>query len=86
MHPYQLTAFGKLAAYSIISKDYSTTGRIKILDRNKLQSILDDIDFILEDREHNVLKILTTYFYHMDFYGSKGLKARTNLSEYQYDE
>ena len=37
------------------------------------------------DRERNVLKILTTYFYQMEFYGSNGLKARTKLSEYQYD-
>ena len=86
MHPYQMIAFGKLAAYSIVGKDYVSTGRINIIDRPKLHAITSDLDLILDDREQNVIKILTTYFYHMDFYGVNGLKSRTRLSEYNYDE
>jgi len=85
MHPYQLTAFGKLAALGIIGNDFNSTGRITIINRESLISILSDIDYKLDDREGNVLKILTTYFYQMEFYGNNGLKARTKLSEYQYD-
>ena len=85
MHPYQLAAFGKLAGLGIIGKDFNSTGRIVINDRETLRHILSDIDYHLDDRERNVLKILTTYFYQMEFYGSNGLKARTKLSEYQYD-
>ncbi|WP_415376406.1 ABC-three component system middle component 5 [Patiriisocius sp. Uisw_017] len=86
MSPYQLAAFSKLSSYGIIDKSFNSTGRVKVTDRDKLISVISDIDIHLEVRESNVLKILTTYFYHMDFYGSNGLKARTNLSEYHYDE
>ncbi|MCG2417949.1 hypothetical protein K8089_02865 [Aequorivita sp. F47161] len=86
MSPYQLSAFNKLASYGIIDKSFHSTGRINVIDRNKLKLILEDMDISLENRESNVLKILTTYFYNMDFYGNNGLKARTNLSEFKYDE
>ena len=86
MSPYQLSAFNKLASYGIIDKSFHLTGRINIVDRGKLKLILEDMDISLENRENNVLKILTTYFYHMDFYGNNGLKARTSLSEFKYDE
>ncbi|WP_273565869.1 ABC-three component system middle component 5 [Maribacter halichondriae] len=86
MHSYQLTAVSKLAAYGIIANDFDSVGRIRVIDRAKLSEILETRYSELEDRESNVLKILTTYFYHMEFYGESGLKARTKLSEYHYDE
>ncbi len=86
MSPYQLTAFNKLASFGIIDKSFHSTGRIHVIDRDKINSILTELDISLENRERNVLKILTTYFLHMDFYGKNGLKARTNLSEFKYDE
>jgi len=86
MHSYQLTAINKLASYGIIANDFESVGRIRIINRGKLNEILETIDSELETRESNVLKILTTYFYHMEFYGENGLKSRSKLSEYHYDE
>tara|TARA_R110000868_G_scaffold53666_10_gene168269 strand:- start:1976 stop:2488 length:513 start_codon:yes stop_codon:yes gene_type:complete len=86
MQPYQLTAINKLASYGIIANDHDSVGRVKVVDRHKLIEILENIGIELDSRQSNVMKILTTYFYHMDFYGEGGLKARTKLSEYHYDE
>jgi hypothetical protein len=86
MFPYQMIAIGKLAAYKIVKGDFEETGKVQVINKNKLKKLLRKINYELDAREQNVIKAMTTYFYYMSFYGESGLKSRTSLLEYKYDE
>lgn len=84
MKPYQLTAIKTLASYGLVKKDYLTENRITKIDKTLFEDILKNYE-PLSDRESNIIKIMTTYFYNMPLYGEKGFKDRTNLLEFRYD-
>lgn len=84
MRPYQLTAIKTLASYGLVEKDYLTENRVTKIDKTLFEGILKNYE-PLSDRESNIIKIMTTYFYNMPLYGEKGFKDRTNLLEYRYD-
>lgn len=84
MKPYQMTAIKTLASYGLIKKDYLTENRITKIDKILFDNLLKNYE-PLSDREDNIIRIMTSYFYQMPLYGEKGLKDRTNLLEYRYD-
>jgi hypothetical protein len=84
MRTYQLTAIKTLASHGLIKKDYLTDNRITKIDKSLFNDVLLNFE-PPSDRESNIIKIMTTYFYKMPLYGEKGLKDRTNLLEYRYD-
>lgn len=84
MQPYQLIAIKTLASYGIINKDYLILNKVTLIDKGKLEDVLFTYSG-MSDRELNIIKIMTTYFYTMPLYGEGGLKNRTNLLEYKYD-
>lgn len=84
MRPYQLTAIKTLVSYGLVEKDYLTENRVTKIDKTLFEGILKNYE-PLSDRESNIIKIMTTYFYNMPLYGEKGFKDRTNLLEFRYD-
>lgn len=84
MRTYQLTAIKTLASHGLIKMDYLTNNRITRIDKSIFEDVLKNFE-PPSDRESNIIKIMTTYFYTMPMYGDNGLKDRTNLLEYRYD-
>lgn len=84
MKPYQLVAIKTLASHGLIDKNYLSENRVTKIEEKFSKNILEQFE-PLSDRENNIIKIMTTYFYNMPLYGEKGLKDRTNLLEYRYD-
>ncbi|WP_299160929.1 ABC-three component system middle component 5 [uncultured Tenacibaculum sp.] len=84
MQPYQLNAIKTLASYGVINKDYLIANRITNVDKKTLSLLIKDLRENT-DREDNIIKIMTSYFYFMPLYGKNGLKDRTNLLEFRYD-
>ena len=84
MQPYQLIAIKSLASYGVINKDYLILNKITLINKERLGELVSTYTD-MSDREMNIIKIMTSYFFYMPLYGEGGLKNRTNLLEYKYD-
>lgn len=84
LKPFQLSAIKFLASHNLISKDYLSENRVKIISREKLGKYFSNYEST-SHQERNVLAIMTSHFYQMSMFGKDGLKAKTQLLESRYD-
>ena len=83
--PYQLAALNSLASYNIIEKDSLLREEIKINSSEILKKYVESVGD-LSNREKNIVAIMTSVFRNISLQGNDGLKKRTDLIEYKYDE
>jgi hypothetical protein len=83
--PYQLAALNSLASYNIIEKDSLLREEIKINSSEILKKYVESVGD-LSSREKNIVAIMTSVFRNISLQGNDGLKKRTDLIEYKYDE
>ena len=83
--PYQLAALNSLASYNIIEKDSLLREEIKINSLEILKKYVESVGD-LSNREKNIVAIMTSVFRNISLQGNDGLKKRTDLIEYKYDE
>ena len=83
--PYQLAALNSLASYNIIEKDSLLREEIKINSSEILKKYVESVGD-LSSREKNIVAIMTSFFRNISLQGNDGLKKRTDLIEYKYDE
>ena len=83
--PYQLSALNCLASYNIIDKDSLLREEIKINSSEILKKYVESVGD-LSSREKNIVAIMTSFFRNISLQGNDGLKKRTDLIEYKYDE
>lgn len=85
MEPIQLASYSALISYGLISTDRSS---FKLAKRTEKQ-IHEDLNKRLDDFVTNRMDLfdfLTSSLVKVDFTGPDGLKARTGLGEYRYDD
>ena len=83
--PYQMTALNCLASYNIIDKDSLLREEIKISSSELLRKYVESVGD-LSNREKNIVAIMTSVFIDISLVGDNGLKKRSKLIEYKYDE
>ena len=83
--PYQLAALNSLASYNITEKDSLLREEIKINSSEILKKYVESVGD-LSNREKNIVAIMTSVFRNISLQGNDGLKKRTDLIEYKYDE
>lgn len=84
LRPYQMIALSHIASYGIISTSLLLQQKVKIIDADKLQTVMSKLEK-LPVSEQNVLAWLTYCFRCTPLKGEYGLKYRTELMEYKYD-
>lgn len=84
LKPFQMTALSCLVSYGIIDRDSYLNKKIHLLDKTKLDKMLEEIGN-LEIVESNTLSFLSHFSKNMSLYGLDGLKSRTKLMESRYD-
>lgn len=82
--PFQMAALKYLASYGLINKDYLSNNKITKISNKIIESYIDKFE-PLTTQEVNTLKLLTSQFYDMPFFGENGFKNRTKLMESKYD-
>ncbi len=83
--PVQVSALNCLVSCGILNKDEYLSGRITVSNRSALNAFVGKVG-TLSVRERNTLAFLRLLSLHMPLTGLYGLKARTELLEYKYDE
>ncbi len=84
LEPLQIIALKCLAAYNLIDAESLSQGKV----RRTVTPIPKDLQETIEKAnsvDSNIIDLLTRSFNSISLYGDKGLKARTELLEYQYD-
>lgn len=84
LDPLQKSALRHLASCNIISPEHFLKGKVirtEVPIPDKLAQKIDGAD----KKDPNLISLLTGPFFDEEFYGDKGLKARTGLMEYKYD-
>lgn len=84
MKEYQLSALRCLASYELIDQESLNNNWVKRTDRPLPKAISDRLE-ILNTREANVIKLVTSPLSDLPMYGSKGFKFRTGLLDFKYD-
>jgi len=83
--PFQLSALSCLVSCGILNKNEYLSGRVAVSNHSALNAFVGKVG-TLSAREKNTLAFLRILSLRMPLTGIYGLKARTELLEYKYDE
>lgn len=84
MEYIQLSAIKALLSYGLIDANEFKNGRIRRTEV-ELSKPIDDRIKQANEENRNLISLITGPLASMNLYGHLGLKARTNLIEFQYD-
>jgi len=84
MKPYQMSALKCIASYGLIDSALFSKNIIKRTEKAIPKELLDKFNE-LSDEKANILKLVVG-FNELPLYGKAGLKFRTGLIEFRYDQ
>jgi hypothetical protein len=84
MQSIQMTALKSLASYNFIDTKKLDKGLVSRLDFELSSELFTQIND-LSPREKNIIELLTKVFYDIPLLGENGLKYRTGLLNFKYD-
>jgi hypothetical protein len=84
MESYQLSALKCIASYGFIDSEKLNQGKVKINRKALPVELLEKMDDSTY-RNTNIISLLTGPLAGLNLYGQDGLKARSSLLEYRYD-
>lgn len=84
MESYQLSALKCLASYGFIDSEKLNEGKVKTNRKPIPDELIDKIKQSTA-RNKNIISLLTGPLANVKLYGQDGLKDRTSLLEYRYD-
>ena len=84
MEPYQLLALKCLVSKDMITMDSIKNGKVVLQEENLPYELKKSVEN-KNEKEHELMEFLTETLLELEFFGDKGLKARTKLLEYRYD-
>lgn len=84
MKPYQMSAFRCIASYGLIDSKLLSKSRIARTEKKIPKELLDKFSELTVEKS-NIIKLITG-FKELPLYGKTGLKFRTGLIEFKYDE
>lgn len=85
MAPFQYQAIKVLVSSGFFDKAAFDNGLIKRTDKELPEDLKKDIQISNENKKE-LLRLLSNKFSEMSLYGAMGLKARTGLMDFKYDE
>lgn len=84
MKPYQISALRSIASYGLIDSKLLSKNRVTRTEKEIPQELFTKFS-ILTDEKSNIIKLITG-FDELPLYGAMGLKSRTGLIEFKYDQ
>jgi len=84
MRPFQSSAIKCLAVYGFIDSEALSIHIIRKTHKALPEELITQIAK-LSIEKNNVIKLVTSDFVDLPFFGDKGLKARTGLIDFKYD-
>ncbi len=84
MKPYQMSALKCIVSYGLIDSDLFSKNIIKRTEKEIPKELLEKFNE-LSDEKANILKLIVG-FNELPLYGKTGLKFRTGLIEFKYDQ
>jgi len=84
MKPYQMSALKCLASYGLIDSELLPKNRVVRTTKEIPQKLLEKLSELSIEKS-NVIKLLVG-FNELSLYGKMGLKYRTGLIEFRYDQ
>lgn len=84
LRPYQLLSLKCLASYELIDANALSENYVMRTANPIPEAIVNELA-LLSDWEDNIIKLVTSPFKDLPLYGQKGLKFRTGLIEFKYD-
>ncbi len=84
MKPYQMSALKCIASYGLIDNHLFSKNIVRRTDKSIPNDLLRKFDELTVEKE-NILKLIVG-FNELPLYGKTGLKSRTGLIEFKYDQ